>query len=182
MRAFPVRQRSQAAIDFMTSYGVVLLVVTITIFLIFQLGVFSPQFTPDYCNAASSFSCTGYVLLTNGILTFELTQNIGGSITITGMACSSEVNGTGIGPRYGNVNLLGTAAYPTNGFTKGTVLFSNTAKEFSIYCYNMPGSTAATGTLGNAFTGYVWLNYTYSGLPANYPTTQQVIAFSTTYT
>lgn len=176
------RQRSQAAIDFITSYGVVLLVVAVTIYLIFQFGVFSPQFAPEYCNPAASFSCTGYAMLTNGIFTFELSQNIGGAISITAMACSSEINGTGIGPRYGNVNLLGTASYPTNGFATNTIMFSNTAKEFSIYCYDMPGATAATGSLGNTFIGYVWLNYTYSGLPANYPTVQQVLEFSTTYT
>ena len=187
MRAFlDKRQRSQSAIDFLASYGIVLLVTSLAIYLIFQLGVFSPQLAPEYCDPSASFSCTGYAMLTNGIFTFELSQNIGGSISITAMGCSSEVNGTGIGPRYGNVKLLSTSYYPgqapANGFVSGTVLFSNTAKKFSIYCYDASGSTPATGSLGNTFIGYVWLNYTYSGLPAGYPTAQQVLAFSTTYT
>jgi hypothetical protein len=184
MRAFLNRRLGlQSSIDFITSYGVVLLVASVTIYLILQLGVFNPQLAPSYCNPAVSFSCTGYVLYTNGTFTFELTQTIGGAINITGMGCSTEINGTGIGPRYGNVNLVGAPQYyPTNGFARNTILLSNTARQFSVYCYNKPGSTPATGTLGTAFIGYVWMNYTYSGLPASYPTAQQVLAFSTTYT
>lgn len=174
--------RSQATIDFLTSYGIVIAVVTITLVIIFQLGVFSPQFAPKYCNPAAAFSCPAFALFTNGTFTFLLAQSIGASIKITGIGCSSEVNGTGAGPRYGNVQMTNaTLYYPAPGFTN-TVLFTNAPKQFTIYCYDAPGSTPATGSLGRTFVGYVWLNYTYSGLPNSYQTTQQVLAFSTTYT
>ncbi len=166
--------RSQATIDFLTSYGIVIAVVAITVAIIFQLGVFSPQFAPQYCNPAPSFSCSSFAMFTNGNFTFLLTQSIGASIKITGIGCSSEVNGTGVGPRYGNVKMTGNAPYP--------ILFSNAPKQFTVFCYDAPGSTPATGALGSTFIGYVWLNYTYSGLPNSYQTTQQVLAFSTTYT
>lgn len=175
--------RSQATIDFLTSYGIVIVVVAVVAALIFQFGIFNPQFAPAYCTPAPSFSCSAYAMFTNGTFTFVLTQSIGSSLTITGIGCSSEVNGTGTGPRYGNVQLTGASQYyPANGFTTGTVLFSNTAKQFSVYCYSAPGSAHATGPLGSTFIGYIWMNYSYSGLPSGYPTMQQVIAFSTTYT
>ena len=162
--------RSQATIDFLASYGIVIVVVAITVSIIFQFGVFSPQFAPTYCNPAPTFSCSAFAIFTNGTFTFMLTQSIGSSIAITGIGCSSEVNGTGLGPRYG-------------GFATGSnVLFTNSPKQFSIYCYDAPGSVPATGPLGTAFTGYVWLKYTYSGLPSGYQTTQQAIAFSAPYT
>lgn len=175
--------RSQAAIDFLTSYGVVILAVSVTLLVIFSFGVFNPQFAPVYCNAAASFSCTAFAMFTNGTLTFTITQTIGTSIKITGIGCSTQVNGTGVGPEFGNVNLIGaTQYYPSGGFTSGTTLFTNTAGQFSVYCYSAPGSTPAKGALGRTILGYVWFNYTYSGLPANYPTAQQVFSFSTTYT
>ncbi|MCL4378980.1 MAG: hypothetical protein M1160_01485 [Candidatus Marsarchaeota archaeon] len=175
-------KRSQATIDFLTSYGIVIVVVAITVALIFELGVFSPQFAPTYCNAAPSFSCSAFIMASNGTFTFLLSQSIGSSIRITAIGCSSEINGTGVGPRYGNVQMIGASNYYPTSFTPGTALFSNMPKQFSVYCYDAPGSSPASGSLGSTFTGYVWLNYTYSGLPSTYRTNQQVISFSTTYT
>ncbi|HUC38922.1 MAG TPA: hypothetical protein VL944_02215 [Candidatus Acidoferrum sp.] len=175
--------RSQAAIDFMTSYGIVILVIMVVIYLILQFGVFSPQVAPDYCTPAPSFSCTGFALFPNGTFDFELSQSLGGSIDITGISCSSEINSTGSGPRYGNIAISGAPQYyPTNGFSANTVLFSNTERQFSVYCYGAPGSTPSKGILGGTYIGYVWLNYTYLGLPGNYPNVQQVVSFSTKYT
>ncbi len=176
-------KRSQSTIDFLTSYGIVIVVVAVTVALIFELGVFSPQFAPRYCNAAPSFSCAAFIMASNGTFTFLLSQSIGSSIRITAIGCSSEVNGTGVGPRYGNVQMIGASSYyPTNGFTPGTVLFSNMPAQFSVYCYDAPGNAPASGPLSSTFIGYVWLNYTYSGLPSTYRTDQQVISFSTSYT
>ncbi len=177
------RPRAQTAIDFITSYGVAVLVLSVTIYIILQLGVFNPQIAPSYCNTAPSFSCAAYVMYPNGTFTFLLGQTIGGSIIISGIGCSSEINGTGVGPEFGNVGLVGTSMYyPTNGFTKGTVLLSNLPQQFSVNCYNSGSGLPATASLGSSFAGFLWLNYTYSGLPSTYQTVQQVLTFSTSYT
>ena len=177
------RPRAQSAIDFITSYGIVILVLSVTIYVILQLGVFNSQIAPNYCNAAPSFSCSAYIIYPNGTLTFLLGQTLGGSISITGIGCSSVINGTGNGPAFGNVQLTGSNTfYPTNGFAKGTILRSNSPQEFSIYCYNSGSGIPAKAPLGSGFIGYLWLNYTYSGLPSNYITKQQVLSFSTSYT
>ncbi len=177
------RLRAQSAIDFITSYGIVILVLSVTIYVILQLGVFNPQIAPNYCNAVPSFSCSAYVIYPNGTFSFLLGQTIGGSISITGMGCASEINGTGNGPEFGNVQLIGAPQYyPTNGFAKGTILLSNSPQQFSVYCYNGGSGQPAKAPLGSGFVGYLWLNYTYSGLPSSYITKQQVLSFSTSYT
>ncbi len=175
-------RRAQFALDFMVSYGMVILAIAIALFIIYELGAFNPQLSPGYCNAAPSFSCGGLALSTNGVFTVLISQSLGGAITITGAACSTEVNGTGTGPKYGNVDIIGANAYyPSGGFTPKTVLTSTTSKKISLYCYSSSSNLPAKGSLGSTFVGYLWLNYTYTGLPSNYPIMQQVITFSTDY-
>ena len=175
--------RAQTAVDFLTSYGIVIMVIAIAIYVILQLGIFSPQFAPNYCTPAPSFSCSAYVLYPNGTLTILLGQTIGGTITLGGMACSSAINGTGTGPQFGNVNVVGSSQfYLSGGFTKGDTLLSNAPRRLSVYCYDSGSGAPAKGSLGSNFVGYVWLNYTYSGLPGSYDQIQQVISFSVAYT
>lgn len=174
--------RAQFALDFMISYGLVIITVAIAIYVIYELGVFNPQVAPSYCNAAPSLTCSSFAITTNGILTFLMSQSLGSSITITGIACSTQINSTGNGPKYGNVNLLGSASfYPTNGFTKGAVLTDTQPQVFSVYCYGSSAGIPINGLLGTNFVGYVWINYTYSGLPSSYAVVQQALTISTPF-
>ena len=184
MGGAPAGRKSQAALDFMVSYGIVLLVLAIALYVIYQLGILNPQLTPAFCTPAPNFSCISYSVLSNGTFTFVFAQTSGGTLSINGVACSSSVNGTGNGPEYGNVHVLGYAGgplfYPNNQLSNGITLGGDQPKEISVYCYR--GSGLATGNLGTNFIGYVWINYTYSNLPSSYHVVQQVAAFSTAYT
>lgn len=178
-------RRAQTALDFVTSYAIIILAVTITIYAVLQLGVFNPTLAPSYCNAAPGFSCTAYSIYTNGTFAFVLTQSLGGTINITAIGCSSQLNGTGSGPAFGNVHMTNvnpSIYYPSNGFSAGTLLLSNRPKEMSVYCFSSPGTTPSKGSLGSTFIGYLFLNYTYSELPSSYHTIQQVLSFSASYT
>jgi hypothetical protein len=178
-------RNAQTALDFIISYAVIILVVTIAIYAVLQLGVFSPAIAPSYCNAAPGFSCTAYSMYTNGTFAFVLTQSLGGTIKITSLGCSSQLNGTSGGPAFGNVQMTNqnpSINYPTNGFSTGTLLLSNRPMEMSVYCFSSPGNIPAKGSLGSTFTGYLFMNYTYSGLPSSYHTIQQVLSFSVSYT
>ena len=184
MRANLRRRRSQAALDFMVSYGVVLLALAIAVYVVFQLGILNPRLTPSYCTPAPSFSCISEAMFTNGTLIVQLAQTSGGVITINGMACSTAVNATGNAPRYGNINVLGYSAapafYPNNALKNGVSMGGDQPQLFSINCYGSGG--LSKGPLGNTFIGYVWINYTYSALPSSYYTVEQALSFSTAYT
>ncbi|MEM3638433.1 MAG: hypothetical protein QXW90_00275, partial [Candidatus Micrarchaeaceae archaeon] len=49
--------RLQAAVDFMMSYGIAILIITIAIGIIYKVGVLNPSLTPVSCTPAPGFSC-----------------------------------------------------------------------------------------------------------------------------
>lgn len=174
---------AQAALDFMISYGVAILVLSISIYTIFQLGIFNAHLAPQYCNAVPSFICAGYAMNTSGSLTLLLTQTTGGTVNITGAGCSDTANAIGNWPAHGNVNLEGYSAvpqyYPNNAMQYGLLAASSNTVVLNLNCY--AGSGKATGAFGNNFVGSVWINFTYSNLPATAHNVQRIITFSAKY-
>lgn len=187
--------KAQAAIDFMTSYGFILLVLAVIIYLVLQLGVFNYALAPQYCYSTSSFSCLSYTInANNGTLTMLIAQTDGGTIVINGAACSTSQNSIAVLPLYGNgvANTVhpdkGTYAsfYPANSpLSNSITAYPANSVVINMYCYNagynLQGAPA-TGQLGKIFTGYVWLNYTYANLPNTRPQVQQVFSVSARYT
>lgn len=176
-------RRAQAALDFLISYGIAIVIITAALFIIANLGAFNATISPESCTPAPSFSCVSYSLNTTGALSVVLLQATGGTITISGVACSAGVNSTGNAPATGNVHVLpdsGASAvyYPANAIQNPSLPTSN-ATLVSAYCYRA-GGAKASGALGNTFTGYIWLNYSYSNLPGY--TVEQVASFSVKYT
>jgi hypothetical protein len=166
------------------AYGIAILIISIALYVVLQLGIFNTKLAPTYCNASPSFVCDGTAINTSGKMTIIFSQATGGTLNITGIACSSQANTTNIGPKYGNANVLSYKAapqfYPTNQLQHGLTLYSSNQTRLYVYCYSGPTSTK--GNLGNSFSGFVWINYTINTLPNNYHTVQQVISFSTKYT
>ncbi len=180
------RTKLQSAMDFMISYSIVFLVLIIVIYVILELGIFNPQFVPQQCTAAPSFSCGSYAMFTNGTFTFILSQSVGGTLNITGIACASSVNVSGTGPAYGNVYVLpyntpkGQPYYPSSSYANGILVAPAQSQLIGVSCYNSFG--LATGKINSQFSGYVWINYTYSNLPQGFYHAEQVVSFSTVYT
>lgn len=169
-------QRSQAAVDFVSSYGFALLIIAISIYAVFQLGVFSYSSSPQYCYSNSPFSCVAYSMNTIGGLTVAISQSSGGVLTITGAACGPTPNTTRVGPRYGNVNVL-----PGTGSVSSPVtIYPGATAVLYMSCNTISG--AATGPIGNTFSGYIWLNYTFSGLPSTYHYVANAATMNVKYT
>jgi hypothetical protein len=176
-------KKAQAAMDMLISYGIVILIISIALYVVLQLGVFNNRLAPTYCNAASSFSCINYAIAPSGNLTLVLSQSTTASINITGIACNTEANTVSAGPEYGNVGVWNytkdPTAYPTNQLKNLLTVYPSTNVRVNVYCYS--GGAIATSGLGHTYTGYVWLNYTISDLPSNFHNVQQVISFATKY-
>jgi hypothetical protein len=187
MKAHLFYKRSQAALDFMVSYGMVLLVLAVAVYIVFQIGIFNPQLTPAYCTSISSFNCGAYELQPNGTFSFMFSQAIGGPIKVTGIACSSAINSTGASPQYGNIKVKNGSSYstfyPATYYPGGTFTVVSIPSDqptlLEVRCYD--GGGLATSSVGGSFVGYIWITYTYSGLPGTH-VTQQLISFSTVYT
>lgn len=171
--------RAQAAVDFMMSYGIALIIIFMAVAVIYKVSILSPALATSTCTASAGFSCEAFALNSNGILTLQLSQATGGTITINGAACSSLPSSTGNLPAYGNLQVSNTVTYyvGTNTIGTGINVYSDSSNTLVIYCYSVSG--VATGSLGNGFTGFVWLNYTVPGYGG---ITQQVASLSLKYT
>ena len=155
--------RGQAAVDFMLSYGIALIIIVIAVAIIYKTNIATPTLTTTACSPTAGFSCDYFALSHSGVLTMILSQATGGSMIINGVACTTQINATGNKPAYGNVNVGNAIAYYPTGWTPGTGIsvFSGSGNTLNLYCYTNTG--IATGPLGNTYLGYVWLNYTVPG-------------------
>ncbi len=178
--------RSQAAIDFITSYGFAILIISVAVYAVLQIGVFNYSAAPQYCYAQAPFSCIAYSINSIGAMALVLSQSSGGILTINGIACSGTPNTTRVGPKFGNVNLLpdtgsGASLYPNTNLGAGVTLYPGAQTVLYVNCYNT-NLGAATGSIGGTFTGYVWIRYTFSGLPATYNNIALAASLSAKYT
>jgi len=175
----PHQIRAQAAIDFLTTYGIALMIIFIASAVIYNVTIVRPALATSTCTASPGFSCESYAINVNGVLALTLSQATGGAVTILGAACSSLPSSTERKPAYGNLNVINSIAYYTSGTSPGLGinLYSGSSNTMSLYCYN--GGGVATGNLGNGYDGFVWLNYT---IPTYGNVVQQVAIISLKYT
>ena len=175
--------KAQAAVDFLMSYGIALIIILIAVSVIYKVSVTTPVLANPTCATVPGFACEAFALNRSGVLTMQLSQATGGTIIIRGVACSSTPNSIGNNPAYGNVwvtnqlsvsgqNFYTTGNAPLNGIT----VYSGESNTMFFYCYQSLG--IAAGRLGNGFTGYVWLNYT---IPNYGNITEQVATLSLRY-
>jgi hypothetical protein len=166
----------QGSVDFIMSYGISILIIAISIYIILNLGVFNDRIVPQQCFSAPSFFCGGYSLSANGILAIQVGQTTGSEISVTGIACSSTANGIADTPEYGNIFVTKALAYyPNNNLGNTITIYTdNVSNYIDLYCYSGFGTAALPA--GTAFTGFVWLNYSVPSLPNHY--VKQVISLT----
>ncbi|MEM3781486.1 MAG: hypothetical protein QXT43_00790 [Candidatus Micrarchaeaceae archaeon] len=171
--------RLQAAVDFLISYGIALIIISIAIAVIVKIGFLTPVLSTATCTPGPGFACQYYAINTTGILTIDLAQAIGTPITVHGIACSSIPNVTGNRPMFGNIHVTNSSTYYPAGYAPGTgiSMYSGASQAFRVYCYGSTG--LGKGDLGDSFIGYLWLNYT---VPGYGQTTQEVAELNLRYT
>ena len=159
--------KQQASVDLLVSYGLAILMIAISLYVIVNLGVVNARVVPEQCSAAPSFFCGTFTLNSTGVLAMQLGQSTGGTLKITGVACSSSQNSISDRPLYGNIFVTNSLSYyPSAGsaITSGITLYSDNVTNYMyFYCYTARGAAALS--TGVAFSGFVWLNYTTTNLP-----------------
>lgn len=171
--------KAQAAVDFMASYGFAILVILIAIIVIYEVGFGSVNgFTQAACNVQPGFSCDYVNLNTTGVLSLKLSQSIATNMKLNALACSTALNATGMGPVYGNVNVIGANSfYPSGENPSGMTFYSSSDSLFYINCYGNYGKL--NGEAGKPVLVYVLINYTTPGFE---PTRQLIITYDGAYT
>ena len=159
----------QSAMEYLMTYGWAILIIAVVLGALFSLGVFG-NLLGNHCVTTPGWSCISATLATNGILTMSIGQATG-TINLQAAACSSVADSTGYpeyGPQASNSILNVTTANEAGlgvSFSTSTVSSGQTF-ALSVPCYSSASQTYSSGsltpsyTLGQAFTGYVWLKYT----------------------
>jgi hypothetical protein len=130
--------------EYLTTYGWAILVMSIVFVALFSLGVFSPPVT-TLCIFPAGLACQNVFMVTNGVLTINLLQVTSGSINVTAIGCNSN-------------NTIAHMQIPFNPPSNQIKLQIASNYTFNVQCY--AGSTAFSASPGAAFNGYVIVNYT----------------------
>ncbi len=146
------RTRSQTALEYLITYGWVVLVIAIALAALYTLGVFNTSsITPNTCIMTGSFSCMSATLASNGSMHVRISQDTPDPINITKVACD------------GNQSLIHATT-----LTPQVYVASGQNATFSITCWrNGAVFSAASGTLYN---GYLLVSYTDLATGFNYTT------------
>ncbi|MCL5679819.1 MAG: hypothetical protein M1465_00550 [Candidatus Marsarchaeota archaeon] len=166
-------EKAQMSLDFLISYGVAFIIIAAAVYIIMSSGIFNPTIVPSNCVPSPSFVCDSYGINSTGAMIIKLSQATGGTINVTGVACAVNSNATDENlPETGNINILGYSgdpgSYPSNTFTSnGVLIYSDGYGVLNAYCYDTNGGIDAQ-PLGNSFTGYIFINYTTTGLPSQH--------------
>jgi len=79
-----LRNKGQAALEFMMTYGWAILVVLAAIGALSYFGILNPsKFTPDTCLASSGFACPGKPIVNDTSVTFSIVNGLGYSVNIS---------------------------------------------------------------------------------------------------
>ncbi len=137
-----VHRKAQAALEYLVSYGWMLLIIAIVLAVLYSLGVFnSSLFTPNTCVMPGSFSCQSAVLASNGLLQVSIVQNLQNPINVTAAACDS------------NQSLIHQRTYTTPVY-----IAPGQNVSFSVTCWQ--GTAAFSESSGTLYSGYILLSYT----------------------
>ncbi len=85
-------KKSQAALEFLTTYGWAFLIIIIMIGALAYFGILSPsRLLPSRCNFGSEFQCLDHQIdATNSKIRFRLKNNLGEAVAITSITFGSE--------------------------------------------------------------------------------------------
>ncbi|MCL4389316.1 hypothetical protein M1397_01740 [Candidatus Marsarchaeota archaeon] len=134
-------KRGQSALEFLATYGWMLLVVVLVLAVIFGLGILNPSsFAATVCQLPNGLQCQSWLLSSNGLLTITIAQYTSSPIMITSVNCNSNKS-----------SYYGAISTTTN-------IGVGSSAAFNLYCYS--GTTKFTGSIGTVYTGYISVNYT----------------------
>lgn len=139
--------------EYLMTYGWVILVAGIALTAIFALGLFNPsKFVSNECLLPAGFSTTGLQLSQGGTLNMSILQVTQSTINVTAIGCARNIS-------VANMKEFSPAANEIQIAIGGNY-------TFSVPCEYANG-TAIQNSPGTAFSGYVAINYTdtSTGLP-----------------
>ena len=139
-------KRSQSALEFMMTYGWVILIIIIVLATLYATGVFNiASSTPNVCNLSTGIGCATISFTPTGTLTVSLQQSTQDTINVVSLGCNDQ----------------GIAADMVPALPPASISIGGNS-TFSVECYRtVSGSLIPfNGQPGQAFKGYLVVNYT----------------------
>ena len=140
--------KSQAALEFLTTYGWAFLVILIMIAALSYFGILSPsKLLPDRCNFGAEFGCSDYGIGSSGFLV-KLRNNLGTPIIVDSLSVSTEKSQLACNSSVSGAIWAGgeTKAIPiTCDFTNSGIVQGDKGKLNLKMAYHNAKSSAAFG-------------------------------------
>lgn len=150
--------KAQSAMEFVTTYGWMLLILIIVLAALASMGILTPP-QPVMCDFPSNFVCRGMKLTTDSNLTLDLYQNTGHDINIVGLNCTKN---PGSNPSLTAVNVR------INNSDHATV-----ANGMNIKCLDVYGNNAI-GRIGGYYAGKIVVYYIENDTGTSHLTTGDI--------
>ena len=140
----------QNAMEYLATYGWVILVIAIIIVILFELGIFNLG-GPSVCVAQAGYTCTNPVYGTNAI-TFTVGQQSGQYYYDVGVFVAAQDQK--LNPISGAPENLTTATiYPVAN------IIPSGGTAAAIFPAGPTGGIQENAPIGTSFSGYVWIAY-----------------------
>lgn len=136
----------QSTMEFLITYGWMILILSVVLSAFMALGVFNPgAIASTQCSLPIGLSCSVYSLAPNGLISVSLLQTTPMQINITAVGCNAK-----------------NVAYRMSPYQ--VPIGANTIL-FTAQCYS--SNAVYSGLVGASFSGYLVINYTetYTGFP-----------------
>ncbi len=147
MRSFRTPVKLQSAMEYLVTYGWVIMVTAIALVGLYSLGVFgSLNSAPQQCVAPTGFECVTYAMNVNGIVRLTMLQDTSNPINVTGIGCYQSL-------AYRNVRA------PYNPPSNKLYMPVGSQRNFTVQCYTTSNSLFSTN-LGGVYNGSIVINYT----------------------
>jgi hypothetical protein len=135
--------RAQAAMEFVMTYGWMLLILVVVLAALAMLGLLTSA-KPSGCSLPATFACRALKLTNDSNLTLDLTQNTGHDVTVTGVNCTQNP---------GNSPSLVVINVPIRNADHDLI-----ANGINVQCLNALGANA-TGRVGGHYSGKIVFYY-----------------------
>jgi len=161
-----MHKKSQAALEFLTTYAWAFLVIIIMIGALAYFGVLSPsKLLPDRCNFGAEVGCNKDTMVVNNVndntLAMRLENNVGAPITVTSATVTTDVTTAGACTAQINNAAISAFSWASDATitlnadcATGTSLVDKEKVKFNIQINYYPtaaGSTYAKTVFGEAF-------------------------------
>jgi hypothetical protein len=145
--------KSQAAMEYLMTYGWAILIIALSLAVLYSLGVLNPEtLKPQLCSLSPPFYCSDQYLDTNGFLTLTIAQGSGSDIRINKIVCVDK----------SLLNQNGLPSNPSYWSNVGVSIPSGSQRQISnIICYSRDGKQY-NGKIGSVFFGAIVINATTS--------------------